>query len=78
MAIIDGFRFDLGGQKCLSIDEWFFLEKWPHAYPPDIDEFQLQFVIGCAEHEYRCGPAPHASAAQISALVYHAKNMRGI
>ena len=71
-------KFELGGQKRLSIGDWLNLEKWPHAYPPDIDTFQLQFVIEHDGREYRCGPAPHASATQASALIYHVKNMRGV
>lgn len=40
---------------------------------------QKRLSIGVhGSREYRCGPAPHASAAQVSALVYHAKNMRGV
>lgn len=65
------FTYIPSGQKRLSIGEWFALEKWPHACPAD--RFHLFFCIRHGGREYRCGPAIHSAAAQVSALVYHAK-----
>ena len=60
-----------GGQKRLTLGEWFALEKWPHNTPPDI--FHLHFIIIKSGRDYRSGPPPHAEAAQVSALIFHAK-----
>ena len=65
------FTYVPAGQKRLSVSEWFALEKWPGACPSD--RFHLHFVVLYGAREYRCGPAIHASAAQVSALIYHAK-----
>ncbi|OCB03903.1 hypothetical protein BBC27_05775 [Acidithiobacillus ferrivorans] len=65
------FTYVPSGQKRLSLGEWFALEKWPHGCPAD--RFHLHFIVQKSGQEYRCGPAPHASASQVSALVYHAK-----
>ena len=65
------FTYTPAGQKRLSVSEWFALEKWPHACPTD--RFHLFFVVVKNGTEYRCGPAIDASAAQVSALIYHAK-----
>ncbi|MBU2766131.1 hypothetical protein HAP94_07970 [Acidithiobacillus ferrivorans] len=65
------FTYNAAGQKRLTIGEWFSLEKWPHNTPPDI--IHLHFIIIKSGIEYRHGPPPHAEAAQVSALIFHAK-----
>jgi len=65
------FTYTQSGQKRLTLGEWFSLEKWPHACPPDI--FHQHFIITCSGRDYRSGPPPHAEAAQVSALIFHAK-----
>lgn len=70
------FSYTIAGQKRLSLGEWFALEKWPHACPND--RFHLHFIVFHGRREYRCGPAINSAAAQVSALVYHAKPMKGV
>jgi hypothetical protein len=65
------FTYTPSGQKRLSLGEWFSLSKWPHKAPPDI--FHLHFIIIRGGAEYRYGPPPHTEAAQVTALIFHAK-----
>ena len=65
------FAYIPAGQKRLSVSEWYALDKWPHACPAD--RYHLHFVVLYGAREYRCGPAIDAAAAQVSALIYHAK-----
>ena len=69
------FTYVPAGHKRLSIAEWFTLHAWPHHCPGD--RFHLHFIIIKGGIEYRCGPAPHETAGQVSAFVYHAKPIHG-
>ena len=65
------FTYTPAGKKRFTISEWFALEKWPHPCPAD--RFHLHFIVTKGGRGYRCGPALSAEAAQVSALIYHAK-----
>ncbi|MDA8377343.1 MAG: hypothetical protein M0Z50_09860 [Planctomycetia bacterium] len=70
------FTYIPAGHKRLHISEWYALEKWPHPCP--VDRFHLHFIVVKSGREYRCGPALGVEAAQVSALIFHAKTfMKG-
>ena len=69
------FTYIPAGQKRLSVSEWFALDKWPHNCPAD--RFHRFFVVLKSGREYRCGPATDRDAAQVSALVFHAREFIG-
>lgn len=65
------FTYTHGGQRRLALSEWFALETWPHDCPKD--RYHQHFLIQHNSREYRYGPALPPEAAQVSALIYHAK-----